>query len=232
MFLENWKSQIIDKSASNYLKMGCKKLLKFTCLAMKFYNCHHTNLHVLLYFHHHRQMVKVIRISFYGESIQTLHPIFSEPYIFHIRKSGALFHKMPRTPFPVQINLLLNKTWVNQKICQLRKNVNYFQIIVWYLKRYLLICLLGRCLIKNETDLKFDHVWQIYFYLSIKCSVVESGILVQYLLHLVKFMDFLKIPYLFSILVRGHAHMISDFLGHFWPTYLPISDFSIVKSLF
>ena len=101
-------------------------------------------LHVLLYFHHCRQMVKVIRIPFYGESIQILHPIFLEPYIFHTHKSGALFHKMPRTPFPVQINLLLNKTWVNQKICQLRKNVNYFQIIVWYLKRYLLICLFGR----------------------------------------------------------------------------------------
>ena len=33
---------------------------------------------------------------------------------------------------------------------------------------------------------------------------------------------------LISFIYRGHPLMISDFLGHFWPTYLPISDFSIV----
>ena len=53
MYFENWKSQIFDKSASRCLtrykkilwggSFGCKKILKFTCLTMKFHNLHHTN---------------------------------------------------------------------------------------------------------------------------------------------------------------------------------------------
>ena len=50
---ENWKCQNFDKSASNFLtghqkilwggSLGYKKLMNFTCLTMKFHNCHHTN---------------------------------------------------------------------------------------------------------------------------------------------------------------------------------------------
>ena len=29
--------------------LGCKKLLKFTCLIMKFHNCHHSSIHKLVY---------------------------------------------------------------------------------------------------------------------------------------------------------------------------------------
>ena len=58
IYFENWKCQISDKSASNCLtryqkilwdgSLGCKKLLKFTCLTMRFHNRHHTSVHILL----------------------------------------------------------------------------------------------------------------------------------------------------------------------------------------
>ena len=50
---ENWKCQVFDKSASSFVRwyqkilwggsLGCKNLLKFTCLTMKFHNRHHAN---------------------------------------------------------------------------------------------------------------------------------------------------------------------------------------------
>ena len=52
-YFENWKCQVFDKSASSCLiryqkilwggSLGCKNLLKFTCLTMKFHNRHHAN---------------------------------------------------------------------------------------------------------------------------------------------------------------------------------------------
>ena len=55
IYSEDWKYQIFDKSALSCLtrcekflwrgSLGCKKVLKFTCLTMKFHGCHHTNLH-------------------------------------------------------------------------------------------------------------------------------------------------------------------------------------------